>query len=40
MFDDIDKTKQGEVSNKEVVTYLKLMSDGIQNEQVNCSQIS
>ena len=29
MFEEIDKNKHGEVSNEEVITYLKIMSDEI-----------
>ena len=34
MFNDIDKDESGEVSKEEVVTYIKLMSADINDDQV------
>ena len=34
MFDEIDKENARKVSNEKVVTYLKIMSEDINNPQV------
>ena len=34
MFEEIDKENAGEVSNKEIIAYLKIMSEDINNAQV------